>query len=284
MASSVLGISLATLSMLFFSILYSFYKACSPYLPNTVIIFFQGFCSWLIILPFALKGGVKELYSPKLFLIVLRTICGLLGIYFIAEAMKMISLSEVILFNNAAPLFVPLILLLWQKVKIPHKLWIGILTGFAGIIIILRPGFGDINAGVIFALLSGLCSSLLLVITRQIAHEPFIRILFYYFLVFWVALTPFLFTEWKQPPTFVWLFLACSAVASILAQLLFTSAMRHAPSHEVAPFIYMGVLFSGIIDWIVWHDKPDWISLVGMLVVCLGGVLTLVFSRRKIEV
>ena len=100
MTSSVRGISLAVLSMFFFSIVYALYKACSPHLPNTLIIFFQGLCSWLLITPFVLKKGIHELYSSKWLLIVLRTLAGLLGIYFIAEALETISLAETNLFNN----------------------------------------------------------------------------------------------------------------------------------------------------------------------------------------
>jgi len=283
MPATVRGISLATLSMLFFSIVYALYKACDPYLPNTLIIFFQGLFSWLIVFPFILRKGVKGLYSSKLLLIVLRTISGLLGIYCIAEAMKMISLAETVLFNNAAPLFVPLLIWVWHKTKIPNKLWIGIVIGFIGIFIILQPGFSSLNAGLIFGLLSGLFTAMLLVLTREIAHEPFSRILFYYYLIFWVVLLPFLFTDWTSPPPIVWLFLVLAGVSNILAQLTFTLAMRHAPSQVVAPFIYTGVIFSGLIDWIVWYNKPTLIALLGMAVVCLGGVLTLVYSRKKIE-
>ena len=283
MSSTLRGISLATLSMLFFSIVYAFYKACDPYLPNTLIIFFQGLFSWLIVLPFILRKGIRGLYSSKLNLIVLRTIAGLLGIYCIAEAMKMISLAETVLFNNSAPLFVPLLIWIWHKTQIPNKLWIGIIIGFIGIFIILQPGFSTFNLGLIFGLLSGLFTAMLLVLTREIAQEPFSRILFYYYLLFWLVLSPFLFTTWTFPPLGVWFFLLLAGVSNILAQLTFTLAMRHAPSQVVAPFIYTGVIFSGLIDWIVWHNKPTLIALMGMGVVCLGGVLTLIYSRKKIE-
>lgn len=283
MTSSIRGISLAILSMFFFSVVYALYKACSPHLPNTLIIFFQGFCSWVLITPFVVKKGIHGLYSSKWVLIVLRTLAGLLGIYFIAVSLETISLAETNLFNNAAPLYVPLLVWIWHKTKIPNKQWIGILIGFIGIFIIFRPGFGEVHPGVFFALLSGVFTAILLVITREIAHEPFIRILFYYYLIFWAALFPFLFTSWSNPPLFVWLFLILAGISNILAQISFTIAMRHAPSHEIAPFIYTGVIFSGLIDWIFWHNEPDIISIVGMVVVCLGGAMTLIHSRKKIE-
>lgn len=283
MPSSTRGISLAILSMFFFSIVYAFYKACAPYLPNTLIIFFQGLCSWLLISPFILKKEIHGLYSSKWFLIILRTLAGLLGIYCIAEALETISLAETNLFNNTAPLFVPFLIWIWHRTKIPKKLWLGIIIGFIGIFIIFRPGFGSVDLGIFFALFSGVFTAILLVITKEIAHEPFIRILFYYYLIFWVALFPFLFTQWSNPPLFVWLFLILAGISNILAQISFTIAMRHAPSHEIAPFIYTGVIFSGMIDWIFWHNKPDLISIVGMGVVCVGGAMTLIFSRKKIE-
>lgn len=282
MSTRFLGVGLVVLSMLFFAVTYAFYKACSPYLTNTQIIFFQSLFSWILILPFVLKDGVKQLVSPQLGKIIARTLFGLLGLYCITRALQTATLAEVITLNNTAPLFVPLLVWLWHRTKISLQLGLGLLLGFAGVWIILRPGFEAIHLDLVLALLSGVFSALLLVITRQIAHEPFLRILFYYFLLFWIATLPFIFLGWAPFPPHIWLYIVIAAVSMISAQLSFTMGMRYAHSHEAAPFLYTSVIFAGLIDWWIWKQTPDLFAALGMIVVCIGGILTLNLSQKRV--
>ncbi len=276
----LLGIGLASLSMLFFSILYAFYKECDLYLPNTVVVFFQALFSWAMLLPFLLKAGVKKFYTSKFGWISLRTIFGLIGLYCISSALQTESLGNVVVLNNTAPFFVPFIAWIWLKERILHRLWFGLIVGFVGILIVLRPAISHFNAGLILALLSGLATGLLIVATKRIAHEDFLKVLFYYFLIIWVILAPFLFTNWTLPPPKIWLYLILAAISSILAQLSFTAAFRYAPPQEVAPFVYTSVIFSGLIDWIIWEVTPDLFSFIGWVVVCTGGVMVVLMRGR----
>ncbi len=281
MNRSYLGISLAVLSMLFFSVTYAFFKACSPYIPNTQIIFIQSVCSWLLITPFVLRGGASRLKTERFWLIAARTVFGLLGMLCITGALVTTNLAEVVLLNNTAPLFVPLIIWLWHKTKISRFLGFSILIGFAGVFIILRPGFEAVQTGMLLAILSGVFSALLLVVARQIASEPFMRILFYYYLLWFLLLSPFAFFSWLPMTPLLWSLLIGSAFSSIAGQLTFTAALRFAPSQEVAPLIYTSVIFSAIIGWLIWNEKMDLISVLGMVVICVGGILTLVAARKR---
>jgi drug/metabolite transporter (DMT)-like permease len=58
------------------------------------------------------------------------------------------------------------------------------------------------------------------------------------------------------------------------AQLLIIFAYQYAKPGHIAPFNYSVVVFSGLIGWIVWHDRPDALALVGVLLVTAGGILT----------
>jgi drug/metabolite transporter (DMT)-like permease len=275
------GVILAIFAMLGFSITYAFYKACTPYLPNTHVIFFQSLFSWLLILPFALKNGIRDLNSPKVGKILLRTIFGILSLYCISRALQTVPLSEVITLNNTAPLFVPLILIIWHKTKITRKLALGLIIGFIGVWMILRPDFSDIHLDLVFAFVSGLFTALLIIATRKIADEPLHRILFYYFLLFWLALSPFVFVEGVSVAGFIWLYILLAAIAMIASQFCFTYSLRYAPAHLVAPFVYTSVIFAALLDWWIWKEVPGWLSALGMLVVCIGGIMTLTYSKKK---
>jgi len=64
------------------------------------------------------------------------------------------------------------------------------------------------------------------------------------------------------------------------AQVCMTIAMRHAAAHEVAPFIYISVIFAGLIDWLVWKIQPDYVSAIGMTIVIIACIITLLISHK----
>ncbi len=277
----IIGAFLCTLAALFFTLLYACYKISNAYIPSSLTVFFQSLFSLIIVLPIACKNGVKNLYSPMFPYIAIRTIAGLITLVCISTALLTINLANVIVLNNTAPLFIPFISWIGLKEKISHKIWFPLIVGFIGIIIILRPEFTEINIGLLFALISGLTSALLVVVASKIAHEKLSKIMFYYFLITCFILSPFLFTQWHSPPYMIWLYLALSGIAMILAQAFLTLGLRYASSQEAGSFLYMSVLFSGILDWIFWKTIPSTISLIGWLVVCLGGILTVILSPKK---
>lgn len=267
--------------MLFFSTTYAFYKEVGTYIPNTVAVFFQSSFSFLLVLPFLIGKEKSFFNSDKIPMIALRTVIGLTGLVLITTALRTIDLADVVVLNNTAPFFVPFLAFIFLKEKIAHKLWPGIIVGFIGIFIVLRPGFREIKWGLIFALLSGVFSGALFIPTRRIAHEPILRVLFYYFLFTMILMSLFLLGSWETPPSFVWGFLALSGLSMALAQITFTWALRFATAQEASPFLYTIVVFSGLIDWLAWHVVPDLISLIGWIVICLAGVLTAFLTAQK---
>ena len=151
----------------------------------------------------------------------------------------------------------------------------GLIIGLIGVYLVFRPSYDSVEIGLLVALLSGLFSACLFVATRHIAHEPFLRILFYYFLIIALCLSPTLFFHWTTPPSLVWLLFLGSGVCLVAAQIGLVMGLRRASSQDAAPFIYTSVIFSGLIDWIVWGNVPDLIALLGMGVVCLGGLIAM---------
>lgn len=277
----LVGISLAALAMLFFSTYYAFFKACTPYMTNFQMVFIQNILSWGLVLPFVLRQKKGFLKTELSRYIGLRTIFGLLALISITFALRTGNLAEVVLLNNTAPLFIPLILLIWHREKITLSLGLSILVGFIGVFIVFHPGFRSLDVGMLLAILSGLFSALLLVVTRMIAGEPLLRLLFYYYLLFWVLVSPFAIINWQPVSLFVWMMLILAAVVAIGAQLAFTMALRFAHSKEVAPFIYTSVIFSAIIGWLFFDEKIGLISCLGMLVVIVGGVMTIISARQR---
>jgi drug/metabolite transporter (DMT)-like permease len=243
---------------------------------TSAIVFFQNFISLLFFLPWALRNGMGGLKTQHLLLHSVRGIGGVLSQALMFIAILKMPLMNTVLLSNAAPLFIPLVAWVWLKEKVSGATAISLIIGFVGVLLILKPGPSLLrNPAALIATAAALCSAIALVtVNRLSVTEPTYRILFYYFLIASLLTAPFLPFGWRTPTAEQWLSLGGIGLCQAGSQLLIILAYQHAKPGRIAPFNYSVVVFSGIIGWIVWHNTPDALAIVGVILVSVGGIFT----------
>ena len=191
-------------------------------------------------------------------------------------ALGFIPLVDAVLLANSAPLFIPMVAWAWLAQRVTGRLWLTLAVGFVGVVLILQPGSGVLSVGTPIALAAGACSAVALVaVGRLHLTEPPTRILFYYFLISTVLMAPALPRLSLRLSGAIWLELLGIGVCMALAQLLLVLAYINASPSHLAPFNYSVVVFSALLGWLLWHQVPNAWSLVGMVLVCAGGVASM---------
>lgn len=248
-------------------------------IPDQQMVFFRNFICLCILLPWILLPKPKPLKTTLFSTHLIRAIAGLLNMYCFFYSIRSILLTDAMLLNNTMPLFVPLVVWLWQGEKIPMKLIPGLIVGFLGIVFILRPGIALFKPAALFALASGLFMSISMAGIRELGKlEPLYRILFYYFAISsLLSLFP-LFWGWENHSTLLWLILCGIGVFAALYQYLLTKGYQYAAASKISPLIYFAVILSGIFDWIFWNNIPGIMSYIGVLLVILGAIWCVRFS------
>jgi drug/metabolite transporter (DMT)-like permease len=269
-----LGAALIVLAFLFVALMSAFGKAAA--VSTSAIVFFQNFISLLIFLPWILHHGIRELKTKHLALHGVRGLGGVLSQALMFIAILKMPLMNTVLLSNSAPLFIPLIAWIWMREKIAASTAISLAVGFVGVLLILKPGMSLLrNPAALLATAAAACSAIALVtVNRLSSTDPTDRILFYYFLIASVLTAPFLPFGWHWPSDGQWLFLLGIGLCQAASQLFIIFAYRYAKPGRIAPFNYSVVVFSGLIGWIVWHDRPDALALAGVLLVTAGGIFT----------
>lgn len=210
----------------------------------------------------------------------LRALMGVLNVALVFLAIQRISLVNATLLNNTAPFFVPFILWFWMRTPINHKLWPAIIAGFIGLALILQPDKHILNLGAIYGIASGVCLAMTLVTMRLMAKtERPIAFIFYLFLIAAVLSAPFGIWDWKIASFETFLFLICISLLSLLGQWFLFLGLKHGKAHELAPFAYAMVIFSGIYEWLIWGIHLGWIFYVGMVLIIGSGVWIVYLSR-----
>jgi len=269
-----LGAALIVAAFLLVAIMSALGKGAA--VSTSAIVFFQNFISLLLFLPWALLNGVADLKTKHLLLHGVRGLGGVLSQALMFIAILKMPLMNTVLLSNSAPLFIPLVAWIWLREKIAFSTAISVAIGFIGILFILKPGPSLLrNPAALVATAAAVCSAIALVtVNRLSCTEPTYRILFYYFLTASLLTSPFLPWGWHSPTARQWLILMGIGLCQAASQLLIILAYRHAKPGRIAPFNYSVVVFSGLIGWIVWHNRPDVLALVGVLLVSAGGIFT----------
>lgn len=251
-------------------------KAAAATLPNAQVVFLRNAVALAALMPWALRGGAAALHTRHMREHVLRATFGLVSMYLFFYAIGRLRLADAVLLNYALPLLLPLVERGWLGEPIPGRLWPPLLLGFAGILIILRPGSAVFEPAALLALGSAGSAAIAQVGIRRLTQtEPVTRIVFYFSLLATLASALPAALAWRAPGAAAWVAGTLAGLCAIGGQLLLTRAYSCAPAGQVGPFLYTGVVFSGLIDWLLWRTLPDAQFVLGALIVTAAAILAL---------
>ena len=155
-----------------------------------------------------------------------------------------------------------------------------LLISFAGVLLVVRPGFG-MTTGMGFAILAGCFHGSYLVATRWLAGHFRPRfLLFSQLTIGAVLLSPFALSPIPDLTLPLFGLITISALGSAGGNLLLVLVNRTTPAGVVAPLIYSQLLAAMVIGWAVFGQWPDGISLIGLVVIMVAGGSSVWFAGR----
>lgn len=270
------GIALITLAFLSAAVMSAFSKAATGVPPLQILLLQYGI-SFLIFVPSAARLGREHLMTEHFRLHLFRSLAGSVCQLLFFVAVRSIPLLDSVLLSNAAPLFIPLVVYVWLHKTVQPVVWMSLLIGLVGIVLIIRPGPQMFqNPASLIALTSGLFSAVALVATNKLAEtEPPVRILFYNFGISTLLLIPIAVGTWSNLNGRQWLLLLAVGAFYALTQYLIILAYRYASATELSPFNYTVVIFSGLLGWLVFGTVPGPLAVLGTVLICAGGILSI---------
>jgi drug/metabolite transporter (DMT)-like permease len=249
-------------------------RMVSGQLPNEVVVFFRNVLGLLFLMPWLLRPGASGLRTQVPMLHLLRGVAGVSAMYCFFYALAHLPLAEAMLLKLTAPLFIPLVALLWLREDVSSKVWLGLGVGFAGVVVILEPGLRGVSPVALIGLLGGALAAVAKVTVRRLSRdEPTPRILFYFALVATaVSATPMIWA-WETPSAPMLGWLIGLAGCATLGQFLLTTGLSLAPAARMGTFGYFAVVFGAGYGWLIWAEQLSLGFFVGSVLVAAAGVL-----------
>lgn len=207
-------------------------------------------------------------------------------------------LAEAIAILFVSPLIVTLLSVPILGEKVGWQRWLAVCVGFAGVVVMLRPGSGLTGFASALPILAACAYSCVVLMTRRLgATEKASTMSFYLQACFVVAGVAagvgfgdgrfagsedpslrFLFRSWAWPTLFdLGLFAACGVLIG-MGNFLMTQAYRIGEATMVAPFEYVALPMAVLWGYLLWHDLPDAVAVVGITLIAGSGLF--VFYRE----
>lgn len=273
-----LAVTFSLLASFTYAFLAYLIQTAEQFLPNAVLIFFRQLFGLLILLPLVpFKLGSYSKLKTKIFpLHLLRTFASLSSMFCLYFALRYLPLTDAVLLSYTRPLFIPVVVFFWFQSKWTKNTYLGLLLGFLGIILILRPGIMTFNLASFSALAAAFLGAIAFTTIRRLTKtEPSERITFYYMVLSLpLALIP-LGAHWETPTLFGWGFLVLIGGVALLYQLFLSRAYRHAKAVKVGSLLYSSVVFAYLFDYFLGKKDLPLMVLGGMALVVAGSILAL---------
>lgn len=241
----------------------------------------------LMIALLAPMHGRRLVQTRRTGLVLLRAGSLAVSSLLVGLALQRMPVAETTAINFLAPTLVILIAGPMLGERIGASGWIGALFGFAGVLLVVRPGSGLEAIGVTIALSAVTVNVAYQLLSRLLAPtERTIALLFYTALVgtmLFGMIGSWLWEGQLASGLELLLFLSLGVYGG-LGHFLFTAAYRHAPASVLAPISYLQLLWAGLLGWLLFGHVPDLLTIAGMGVIAASGVIVAFGSQRSTSV
>ena len=279
------GIIFMLLAMAGFAVEDSFIKVLSASFPVSQILIIIGFGGCFLFTGLAVCLGHRLFAAEVLsWPFIIRFFSDTFSAMFFISAIAMIPLSTASTILQALPIVVTMGAALFLGQKVGWRRWSAISIGFAGVVIVVRPGLDGFEPASILALLGVLFLASRDLATRVMdARLSTLTVTAYAFLA--TALGGVLALPFLAPPSMPglseWSLFGLAVVLGGLAYAAIVIATRSGDIAAIAPFRYSRLLFAMLIAVIFFGERPDALTLTGAGLIVASGIYA--FWRERIK-
>lgn len=277
----VAAVLLVTFAVFLGAIQNAIVKVIGPHYPSVIIVFTQyAFCFFFLI-PLIIRSKGEVLKTSHFRLIAIRSLAGLFYFWGMFIGVHYISLMDVSLLSNTGPLFAPLLVLLFFRQRFNIQLWLGLIIGFIGVVIILRPGHDVFSFGGLVSLWSGFSMAVAIVSLGELAkQEKPQTVLVYYFLLVSLVLLPLVIWHWQMPAPSLLGLLVLNAILMLFHQGALIKGLSLGAQSKLAVLFYSGVVFSALLGWWFWQEIPTILNVIGASIIFIGATLVILLGKQ----
>jgi len=250
-------------------------KLLAGSLPTVTIIWARYLVNLLILLPFALPYYGLAIFKPaSLPLQLLRVAFMLVGTSCFITGVADMAFADAIAILYVYPFVIIVLSPFFLSERVPAVAWVCVATGFAGVLIVMRPAFDVTGLPALFILAAGTLLGCHLLMARFLvrAKSPLITATFTALVIAAVTslIVPF---YWQPMSAYELMLIAAMGTVTAASQYLMLMAFSRAQAPVLAPFAYAEIPAAAAIGIMAFGEFPDAIAWGGIALIVASGVI-----------
>lgn len=219
-------------------------------------------------------GGFRSLRTARWPWHLLRTLfaCGaMFGFFF---GLSQMPLVNALTLGFTAPLMVTALSAPCLGDHVGWRRWSAVMVGFAGVLVILRPGAGMLTPAAVAVLFAAFCYACLAITARHLGRTESSFSLSVYVVAGPMLMSGALATrsDWVAPDMKGWLLFIAAGTCSVIAWIGIIGGYRRASPAILSPFEYTALVGGAIAGYLIWDEVPDRWVIVGATIIIASGL------------
>ena len=249
--------------------------------------FFRNFVALIFIFIMMLREKVSFI-PPKEHIpdLLGRSFFGTMGLLCNFYALGRLNLSDANMLNKLSPFFAIIFSIFLLKERPKFAQIIGVAVAFVGSLFIIKPGFDNPQVlPAVAGLLGGMGAGIAYTFVRRLGQkqENSRRIVFFFSAFSCILCLPFLIFEYERMSGLQLIYLILAGTFACIGQLGITKAYICAPAREISVYDYTQVIFAAVLGFFVFGDIPDWLSVLGYILIIGAGVAMFFYNKKRAD-
>ena len=248
--------------------------------------FFRNIVAFAIAAAVLLREGkgIRPASSKNWPLFLARSFFGTVGILANFYAVDHLLLSDASMLNKMSPFFAVIASFFILHETFSFSQGLVLLGAFAGAMFVVKPSFSNMDLiPSLVGLAGGLCAGIAYTCVRKLGQRqergPLIVFVFSGFSC--LTAVPFMIADFCPMTLRQTLFLLGAGLCAAGGQFSVTAAYCHAPAREISVYDYSQVIFSAVLGFFIFGDRPDLWSILGYLIICSMAFVSFLMKSRE---
>lgn len=276
------GMGWMLISTLCFAGMHVMIREASDELHPFVIVFWRNLFGILVLAPLFLRYGVAPLRTKRPGLLGARAAINLGAMLLYFYALAIAPLAQVTALGFTFPIFLALLAVPILGERIGPRRWVAILTGFAGALVIIRPGFQTVSLGDLMTLGSAVLWAVTMLIIKILSRtESSLTVTAYMVLMMAALSLPVALPVWSWPSAGLWPILIAIGATGTIGQWALTESLRLADTSVVTPIDYMRLVWVSGLAYLLFGEVPHIAVWIGGIMI-VGSATYIAYRERAL--
>ena len=231
-------------------------------------------------------GGLKSLRTHEAGWHAIRSVFAIGAMFGFFYGLARMPLVNALTLGYTAPLIVTALSAIFLGDEVGWRRWTGVVIGFVGVLVMLRPGRGELSFAAIAVLIAAFCYACQAITARRLGGTESTLSLSFYVVVGPLAVSCAFFDSgsWLAPDLKGWILILGAATCSVVAWVGFINGYRAVSPAILAPLEYSALVAGAIAGFMIWDEVPDrWVVIGAMIIISSGIFVVYRGEARKAE-